>query len=267
MGLNPSTPRDQVRIWPLPRWPLWFVAGMSFLIRYLSVAVHEAGHWAVLTIFGRRPVWGFAGLVQYWDTPPPDPSGWIRITFEGSVGWLRLASAPGSTAEWVVYLAAGPIISLLLAWAGCALFYRGVSPTARGMGLLLALVNGLGTLLFPLNYFLSSGDTAFIAHYLHISEVWVAVPYELLRGGALVGALGGLTGWETRLRWTTFAFLGYFFTMPVLFPLNQLVRTGVAKKEPFFAPIAGWSAPVLTLHLVALGTFVLVWHKLGSDVR
>ena len=59
------------------------------------------------------------------------------------------------------------------------MFYRKRSPAACGLG----LVNSLG--LFPLNCFLSSGDTAFVTAYLGGgSVVWVAVPYELLRGEA-----------------------------------------------------------------------------------
>jgi len=237
---------------------------MAFLVRYLSVALHEAGHWAVLTLFGRGPVWGLTGLVQRWDAPPPDPNGWVRITFQGSEGWLRMASAPQSTAEWVLYLAAGPAMTLILAWAGCALLYRGRSPATRGLGLVLALANGLGILFFPLNYFLSSGDTAFIAYYLGISEAWVAVPYELLRGGALVAALAGLATWRARWRWAGPAFLGFLLTMPVFIPLNPIIRTGVAEGRPFFTPIAGWSAPVLVLDLVAVGAFVLLCRNLCS---
>jgi hypothetical protein len=130
------------------------------------------------------------------------------------------------------------------------------------LGLVLALVNSLGILLFPLNYFLSSGDTAFIAYYLHISEAWIAVPYELLRGGALVVALAGLHTWRMRWLWALPALLGYFLTMPVLFPLNQVIRTGVAEGRPFFTPIAGWSAPVLVLDLIAVGVLALVWRRL-----
>ena len=262
MNLNAVTSQVQLRARSLPRWPFWLVVGIGFLVRYLSVTLHEAGHWAVLTLFGRGPVWGLTGLVQRWDAPPPDPNGWVRITFEGSEGWLRMASAPQSTAEWVLYLAAGPAMSLLLAWAGCALLYRGRTPATRGLGLVLALVNSLGLLLFPLNYFLSNGDTAFIAYYLGISEAWVALPYELLRGGALVAALIRLRTWRTRFRWAMPAFLGYFLSMAMLFPLNQAIRTGVAQGTLLFAPIAGWSAPVLVLDLVALGTFVMVWRKL-----
>jgi len=256
------TLQDQATDRFLPRWSFWSVVGMAFLVRYLSVALHEAGHWAVLILTGRGPVWGFTGLVQRWDAPPPDPSGWVRITFEGSEGWLRMASAPASTAEWVLYLAAGPAMSLVLAWAGCALLYRGRSAAARGLGLVLALVDSLVVLLFPLNYFLSSGDTAFIAYYLGISEAWVAVPYELLRGGALVVALARLATWRARLRWAGPALLGSLLTMSMLFPLNQLIRTGVAEGRPFFVPVAGWSAPVLLLDLVVVGAFVLLWRRL-----
>ena len=265
MNLNASPPRDQVFSRTLPPWPFWLVVGMSFLIRYLSVALHEAGHWAVLTIFGRGPVMGFTGLVQRWGTPPQEPGGWVRITFSGSEGWLRLASSPSSTAEWVLYLGAGLTATVILAWIGCVLLYRDVSPTLRAVGLILALVNGLGVLLFPLNYFLSSGDTAFIAYYLHISEALVAIPYELLRGGALIAALAALATWRARFRWAAPALLGYFLMMPVIFTLNHLARTGVEKGTPLFTPLAGWSAPVLVLDLVALGTFIIVYRKLKPD--
>ncbi len=93
---------------PAPRFPAWSfrrLLGLAALLRYLSVMAHEPGHWAVLALFGRGPVMGFGGLVQRWEVPPPDPAGWVRITFEGSQGWL-----PGSTAERVGYLegAQGP---------------------------------------------------------------------------------------------------------------------------------------------------------------
>jgi len=132
----------------------------------------------------------------------------------------------------------------------------------RALGVILTLVNGLGIVLFPLNYFLSSGDTAFMAYYLHVHEAWVAVPYELLRGAALVAALVGLGSWHRQRRWAIPALYGYFLTMLVLFPLDKAVRTGVAQENPFFAPVAGWSAPVLILHTVALGSFMLAWRRL-----
>jgi len=93
MNLNASTPRDRMVASSLPRWPFRLIVGMSVLVRYLSVALHEAGHWAVLAISGRGPVMGFAGLVQKWDAPPPNKSEWVRITFSGSEGWLRMASS------------------------------------------------------------------------------------------------------------------------------------------------------------------------------
>ena len=88
----------------------------------------------------------------------------VRITVAGSEGWLRMDLVPGSTAEWILYLAAGPVMRLVLGWVGSALFYRCSLPAGQGVGLVLALVNELLVLLFPRNDFLSSGDTAFVAN-------------------------------------------------------------------------------------------------------
>lgn len=251
----------------LPSWTFRRLVGLAALLRYLSTAAHEAGHWAVLALLGRGPVMGFGGLVQRWETPPPDPAGWVRITFAGSTGWLRLASPPAGTAEWVAFLAAGPAVTVALAWVGWALYRRAASPASRGLGLLLCLVNALGVLLFPFNYFLSSGDTAFIAYHLGVPEGLVALPYEALRGGALVAGLAWLGTWRERGRWAAPALLGYILVMVLLFPLDGFVRQGVAEGLPLFAPLAGWSAPVLAAHLLALGAFLLVRRGLTAAQR
>ncbi|RMF57974.1 MAG: hypothetical protein D6748_09955, partial [Calditrichaeota bacterium] len=214
-NLKPSRYPKQRIVRSLPHWPFGLMVVMSFLVRYLSVALHEAGHWAILMFYGRGPVMGFSGLIQRWGTPPPQLDGWVRITYYGDEGWLRLASLPDNRMQWVLFLAAGLMMTIILAWAGCFVFYRSSSPTLRAAGLILALVNGLGIILFPLNYFLSSGDTAFIAYYLQVSETLVAVPYEILRGESLLIALIGVATWREKIRWTGSALLGYSLTILV----------------------------------------------------
>ncbi|RMF66252.1 MAG: hypothetical protein D6743_06720 [Calditrichaeota bacterium] len=160
-----------------------------------------------------------------------------------------------------MYLAAGPVVTLTLVWFGYFLFRRASSTSTRGVWLILALVNGFGVIFFPLNYIWGSGDLTFIAYHLRTSEVWLAVPYELLRGGGLLAILLGLETWRERLRWVNPALSGVLLTMAALSLLDQAVRTGVVQGNRFFASVAGWSAPVLVLHLVVLGTFVLLWRK------
>lgn len=76
---------------------------------------HEAGHWTVLQLSGRQPLWGVTSLIQLWDKAPNHPAEWTAIIdpIDGDQRWLHLGSLPISNLEWVVFLAFGPPFQLL----------------------------------------------------------------------------------------------------------------------------------------------------------
>ncbi len=234
----------------------------AFVLRYLSVALHEAGHWAALQLLNCRPVMGFTGLIQSWTGAPPHPEGWISIAFEGDIGYIHLSREPAPL-EWAASLAAGLIATLFLAWAGVLLAKVSSSPALRVTGWVTALVNGLGILLFPLNYWYSKGDTAFLAHFLELPEWMVALVFEAGRGGALLAALGLLPDWKERLRWSLPVLGGYLLTLPALFALQRIDRTLFLAMDFGATHLGGFPWPVLLLNLCA---FLLAW-KLGKDLK
>src|SRR6266545_1339890 len=119
----------------------WQLLLLTILLNFVAQTSHEAGHVAVYETFGRGPVWGFLGLVQFWGGPPPlHPDQWIEtIGPGGDKGWLRLTSSPSKTEE-IMMNAAGPLASLLGVVFGLCLARFQRNPVMKQMGLVLALI-------------------------------------------------------------------------------------------------------------------------------
>ena len=244
-----------------PQPPAKFLFFFALVLRYLSVALHELGHWAVLSGLGCHPVMGFTGLLQTWEGAPPHAQGWISIVFEGATGYLHLSRAP-SPIGWAFALGAGLATTLLLAWVGLLLANSSRSLSLRIIGWVLALVNSLGILFFPLNYWYSKGDTAFMAHYLEVSELWVAAVYEALRATVLVWALALLGNWRQLFRWALPVLGGYLLGMPLLYGLQRIDRTVFVERAFGASHLGGFPFPVLLLNLLALFFTWRMWKEL-----
>ncbi len=236
----------------------------AFLTGYLSIALHEFGHWLILEILGKGPVMGFSGLVQSWDTTPKIPSNWIHITYKGADGWLRLGSAPTGAFEWGIILGAGPLITLLLAWSGYLLLTFSDSPKIRFLGLSLTLVNTVGVFLFPINYILGSGDFSFMASYLSVPLPSIAFPYEMLRVIALLLTFSKIRRWENWRRWTGLILSGYIMVLPVMF-LDKLIRFNFVHEGPLAKSFTGWATPVLIAHILSLLVFLDIFKKISNS--
>jgi len=155
-------------------WPL---LNLVMLMMFVAVFIHEAGHWTVLEILGKQPVWSFTSLVQIGDNPPLHPDQWIETTVpDGRRVWRRLTSALSSTEE-IISLAAGPLASLLEVVLGLSLVRLNRNPISKQMGLVLALVEST----YAIQYYIrripdNSGDEYFLAAYLGISKYAISIP-------------------------------------------------------------------------------------------
>jgi hypothetical protein len=248
------------------RLSFWRLVLLAMLVNVVTQAAHEAGHWAVYEAYGRGPVWGFIGLVQLWDQTPRQPQGWLATAAQdGTPGWLRLRSAPGSPAEAVLAAAAGPAASLLACLAGLAAARYGPRPRSRQVGLLLALLGSVVMLLYyarsPLR---SGGDEQDIAAALGIAPGAVEAPLALAFAACLALGLRRLGNWRTRLTWLAAVLLGSVPAGLLLQQADRLVRAGVEQGQPLFRPVLGFSLPVAAINGLALTALWLAWWSGGA---
>jgi hypothetical protein len=209
--------------------------------------LHEAGHWAVMQSFGRRPLWGFTSLVQLSESGPSTPADWVELTnLDGSLSWLRLESLPATDAEWLLFLAAGPLAQVAAMVIGFMIARFSRSAVVRTMGFILALVNAFGGLLYQLVGLLRGGgsDETLIAHYLEVSPVPVSAVLAVAFGIGLVLAARTLATWKMRLQWGAALILGTLPIGPLLMRANNMVIEQVDAGHPFFRSLVGFSLPV-----------------------
>jgi len=217
--------------------------------------LHEAGHWAVLQLYGRQPVWGFTSLVQLWDRTPSAPAEWVKTTsIDGGSGWLHLGSQIGSDTEWLLFIAAGPLVQIVAFVAGLLLARYGRSSTARTLGFLVALVNVFSGFLYQVVNLAKGvgGDEVLLAHYLGTSPVAVAAVLGAIFGLGLVIVFAGLRPWKTRLTWGLALALGILPVGPLLMRANSMVTEQLDAGNRLFQPLIGFSLPVFLTGLVCL---------------
>ena len=234
---------------------------LAGLLNCLSQAIHEAGHWAVYQAFGRGPVWGFTGLVQIWGKPPLHPGEWVATTApDGEQGWLHLTSTPGSKAEAVMALAAGPVVSLLSVVGGLWRARLGKRAETRQIGLLLALIGSFVASMYYIRSPLrSGGDESLMAAHLGLPRYAVELPLALAFIACFILGLRAFGNWRTGLKWTSAILLGSVPTGLLLMKADGLVRSQVNLGNPLFQPVFGFSLPVVLVNgIVLLGLWIWV---------
>ncbi|MGE5549955.1 MAG: hypothetical protein ACM3ZC_05415 [Bacteroidota bacterium] len=198
-------------------------------------------------------------MVQLWDREPAAPERWVGYTDpDGDQGWLRLGSLPESTAEWAAFLAAGPFFQLVAAFFGLLLNSLAKRQSARLFGLLLALANSCGQLIYQVVALIrgSGGDEYLIAYYLGIPKAAVSIPLAATFALGLVWAFRRLEGWRQRLKYGAALCAGSILQGPLLILGNQAVQDQIDAGNPFFRPVRGFSLPVLLAMLFAALTLL-----------
>ncbi len=240
---------------------------LSALLVYISVEIHEFGHWLVLWIFGHEPVMSFNGLVQLWDTIPNHPDEWVKIYYPGiGEGWLRLSSLPSNNLEWILMLLAGPIMHPILILVGI-LFMRINNAFLQKVGVMLVLINGLKFLTNLLSYFQGAiGDYYFIGVYSGIPHIYIVLLFVIVQflGFAYGIYKSGRLLKEEGASLLISIFLAGIIIITLLSKLNGLIVEGVDNKNPFFMPILGWPLPVLIVNILSLVMILSLYKRSTS---
>ncbi|HSR45063.1 MAG TPA: hypothetical protein VLT15_07520 [Acidimicrobiia bacterium] len=226
--------------------------------------LHEVGHWLVLTVTGRSPVWGLTAMIQLSDRAPVDPTGWSQLVSPtGDVSWLYLGSLPSSDAEWAIMLAAGPLMQVLAVGVGLLMAARAASPRARAFGLLLALVNGLSHGLYQMISSIRGGgsDEALLAEYTGLPWWLFAVVFGAAAAAGFVVAVRMMSGGPARRSWVGAAFLGSLATGPLFMRLQGLMIDGVDRGDALYSPILGFTLPIVVLTVLGVAGMWWVFRR------
>ena len=250
------------------------LAGAAALLNIVAGQIlHEAGHWLVLTLTGRRPLWGLTSLIQLWDREPLSPDQWSAFTSpSGEDGWLHLGSVPTTDAEWATFLIAGPLAQILAIGVGLVIASKARGFRARSVGLLIALVNAFGQLFYQVVGFIrgGGGDEDLIGHYLDVAWQTVAALFALAAGVGLILTLRKLPKRSTRWMWVGATALGLLPLGPLFAVFNAVIVDQVDAANPLFASVGGFSLPVVGLALLSVvGTILLVrrWPQPKGELQ
>ena len=226
--------------------------------------LHEAGHWVVLRLSGRDPIWALTGLVQLWDHEPLIPDQWVEmVSSTGETGWLHLSSLPDNNAEWAAFLVAGPLAQLLAIVIGLMMTALASCPLSRTIGLMVALVNSFGHFFYQIVSALrgGGGDETLLASYLGISWPLISLIFGTVSGVGLLVGLGLLPSMRTRRRWVAALVLGTLPIGPLLMLANEFIIDQVDANNPLFRHVLGFPLPVLLLGLLSLLAIILVVRR------
>lgn len=239
---------------------LSLVVAVLFTNLLCAQLLHESGHWAVLSLTGRAPVWSLTGLVQLWDQAPVSSEQWVvMVNPDGETGWLRLNSLPSSNAEWVLFLAAGPLAQILAIAVGLAIAMRARGLISRTFGLMVAQINAFGHFFYQVVSGLrgGGGDETLLGYYLGIPWPIIASFFGAAALLGLVVSFALLPSARIRLKWGAALFLGTLPIGPLLMVANRQIVVNVAANNPWFRPVFGFSLPVLVLGAISLCAILL----------
>ncbi|RMG79528.1 MAG: hypothetical protein D6712_19555 [Chloroflexi bacterium] len=163
-------------------------------------------------------------------------------------------------------LAAGPLAQVAAMLLGFALLYFGKRDQLKVIGLLLALINSFGPMLYQSKSMLGrgGGDEYLIAQFLGVPATAVHVLFLVVAIVGLVVVVWNLAAWRTRLKWLVAVCIGFVGQGPLLMYANQITQTQVGLGNPYFRPVLGWSLPVVVVSVVAGLILVVVltrWEK------
>ena len=240
----------------------WQLVILALLLNFVVQTIHEAGHWAVLEISGRRPVWGFNQLIQIWDGKPVHPEEWTETTApDGEKGWLRMSSASGKT-EFNIMLVAGPLASLFGVVLALSLSRWNRNRAIRQMALMMALLSSLIMSVYYLRGFNRlGGDEYFLAANMGIPKYIIDIPFGLAFIIAFITGVWTLGDWRTRLKWFGAIVLGSIPSALFIVKANTIVQNQVDLDNPFFISLLGWSLPVLVVNVIACLALWLWWRR------
>lgn len=247
----------------LRKIPFWWLVLAAMSLNILAQGIHEGGHWSVFEITGHRPVWAFTGIVQLWDTLPHQPGGWVALTApDGTKGWMKLSSDPGTTVAALDDFA-GPLASLLSVIAGLLLYRFSKKPALRVNGLILALITALLMVFYYARSGSHIGDEGFLAASLGVSKIIFDIPFGLAYFICLVLGLRELRNWRNGLRFVGALLLGMLPTAGAMVLFDPLILNGVDTGNPLFQSVLGWSLPVFIVFCLAVAGLVLLIRKLN----
>ncbi|RMG68053.1 MAG: hypothetical protein D6715_03295 [Calditrichaeota bacterium] len=245
-----------------PSYSFGSILWLTLVVIYASVALHEAGHWLMLELYGRGPTMGFAGIVQRWDEPPLHPEHWQKIEYpEVGIGWMRLESLPETDLEWAIMLLAGQLVPLILIVLGIFLYRRHGTARAGVLGLMLVFVNGamgLGKLIGLLQG--ARGDLYFFSLHVPVNPTPLKLGFIGVQLAGLVWVWQKLSPSWRRL-WGGSLVLGYFLIIIPLRIADGYLRQQVNLEAGWAQPLLGWSRPVLLAHALVAALFVLWWWR------
>jgi len=236
---------------------------IAFLLNVVVQTVHEAGHWTVCEVMGRKPVWGFTQLLQIWgDHPPIHPNEWTETTSpDGEKGWFKLGSAPGKK-EFSIMLIAGPLASILGVVFGLCLMRRSRFPSTKQIGLMMALISSFVMSQYYLRGFSRmGGDEYFLAANLGIHKYVIDIPLGLAFITGFILCLRALGNWRIILKWLGAVILGSFPCGLLLMKANSIILTRVNEDNPLFRPLFGWSLPVFIVNVLVCFSLWIWWRQ------
>jgi len=209
--------------------------GLYALLVYLSVQLHEMGHWSMAALLGLKFALGF--------------NRWQNIS-------------ESSTGQKLALLAAGPTVTLLLIVAGFALYYRTRNTVSQRVGLLLVVSNSLIVLIPHLLNLLvgGMGDKGWIAFYLGIPQYVIRLPLALLLVAALAIGFKEMDPEMRKTKWVVALFLILVLIMGLVVSLDKLVWRSYEHGD-LLLPIWGISSVTLSVNILFLVIFVVILWK------
>lgn len=238
---------------------------ISILLAYLtSQRIHEIGHWIILQIFNRNPVFGFTGLIQLWETQPKNPNTWTRYIdpITGEQGWLKLGSLPQTPMEWAAMLIAGQIAQIITLYLALIIHSYTKNPSIKQITLLTAIINSLGQTLYHARKLITTsyGDEHFLAYYIQ-TQKWEI--HTTLLTIYIIGLTLTLTKIKTKNKKTTLKIIltiliATILVGPPLMIADTIIRTQINNENPYTQPIIGFTTPVITTDILAIAILTMI---------